>query len=168
MKLINRKQYKNGITYLALIVIVFIIDFPFFQMVTTSFKTRQEAMGSIKFLPGKISLENIFSVLVRTNFLHDIFNSVVISICSMVFCILIAVIAGYALSRFRGKVFSWYSIMLLMLQLFPAVLLLIPMFVIFIQLRIVDTLFACIIAYTTRNLAFSIWMIKGFLVFHPF
>jgi ABC-type glycerol-3-phosphate transport system permease component len=55
-----------------------------------------------------------------------------------------------------------------MLQLFPAILLLIPLFVIFTALNLVDTLLGCILAYTTTNLAFSIWMIKGFMDSIPF
>ncbi|MDR1904049.1 MAG: carbohydrate ABC transporter permease [Treponema sp.] len=164
----TKRHYKNALTYLALILIVFIVDFPFFQMLTVSFKTRQEAMGSTKLFPEKINLQNIALVWNNTDFPHDIFNSIIVAVFSTGFCIVIAIIAGYAISRFRGRIFSGYSIMLLMLQLFPAVLLLIPMFVIFARLNLMDTLFACILAYTTRNLAFSIWMIKGFMDSIPF
>jgi ABC-type glycerol-3-phosphate transport system permease component len=159
---------KNLLTYLALSLIVFVVDFPFFQMLSVSFKTRGEALGSTKFFPQRLSFDNIIRVWMDTDFPHNIMNSVIVTISSTILCVLVAIIAGYALSRFRGRVFSGYSILLLMLQLFPSILLLIPLFVIFTSLGLVDSLFACVLAYTTTNLAFSIWMIKGFMDSIPF
>jgi ABC-type glycerol-3-phosphate transport system permease component len=168
MRLRNRHLVKDVLTYLALVIIILIVDLPFLQMLSVSFKTRQEALGSTKFFPSRINLENIKAVWLRTDFSRNILNSVIVALSTTICCIVIAIIAGYALSRFRGKVFSGYAILLLLLQLFPSVLLLIPLFVIFTSLNLVDTLFACILAYTTGNLAFSIWMVKGFMDSIPF
>jgi ABC-type glycerol-3-phosphate transport system permease component len=168
MRLILKKRFKNILTYAALILIVLFVDLPFFQMLSVAFKGRQEALSSTKFFPERIKWDNIALVWGRTDFSRNIMNSVIVAVSSTLCCIIIAVIAGYALSRFRGKVFSGYAILLLLLQLFPTILLLIPLFVIYTSLGLVDTLFACILAYTTGNLAFSIWMIKGFMDTIPF
>jgi ABC-type glycerol-3-phosphate transport system permease component len=159
---------KDVFTYIGLVLIILIVDLPFLQMISVSFKTRQEALGSVKFFPQHFSLDNIANVWLHTDFPNNIFNSVIVSIATTVSCVIIAIIAGYALSRFQGKVFSGYAILLLLLQLFPSILLLIPLFVIFTSLGLVDTLLACVLAYTTTNLAFSIWMIKGFMDSIPF
>jgi len=168
MKLLHRNQLKNGLTYFALIVSIFLVDLPFFQMFSVSFKNRNEALTSGKFFPEKMSLSNLMIVWSRTDFPRNLLNSLIVALATTFFCIVIAVIAGYALSRFRGKVFSGYAILLLLLQLFPGFLLLIPLFVIFTTLGLVDTLIACILAYTTINMAFSIWMVKGFMDTIPF
>ena len=168
MSLLTRKQRKNIPIYLALIIIVIFIDFPFFQMFSMSFKSKMEIYESLDLLPRKISFENISYIWNKTGFALSVYNSAVVSLTSMFCCIIVAVIAGYALSRFRGKTFSVFSVFLLMLQMFPLILLLIPMFIIFSRLRLVDTLFSVVVAYTTRNLAFSIWMIKGFMDSIPF
>ncbi|MDR2369986.1 MAG: carbohydrate ABC transporter permease [Treponema sp.] len=168
MKLHNRHLVKDILTYLALVVIILIVDLPFLQMLSVSFKTRQEALGTTKFFPNQLNLGSIKTVWLRTDFSRNIFNSIIVALSTTICCIVIAIIAGYALSRFRGKVFSGYAILLLLLQLFPSILLLIPLFVIFTSLNLVDTLFACILAYTTGNLAFSIWMVKGFMDSIPF
>lgn len=168
MKFGKGKHVKNALTYAALILIILVVDLPFFQMFSVSFKSRQEALSSTKFFPEHISFNNIISVWTRTDFPRNLMNTVVVAISSTLCCILIAVIAGYALSRFRGRVFSGYAVLLLLLQLFPSILLLIPLFVIFTSLGLVDTLLACVLAYTTTNLAFSIWMIKGFMDSIPF
>jgi ABC-type glycerol-3-phosphate transport system permease component len=168
MRLKNRKSIKDTATYIGLSVIIIIVDFPFFQMLSVSFKTRAEALGSAGFFPRSLSSDNIIRVWMQTDFPHNILTSLIIAVSATICCITIAVIAGYALSRFKGRVFSGYAILLLMLQLFPAILLLIPLFVIFTALNLVDTLLGCILAYTTTNLAFSIWMIKGFMDSIPF
>jgi ABC-type glycerol-3-phosphate transport system permease component len=168
MKLGNRKTIKDILTYIGLAIIVIIVDFPFFQMVSVSFKTRAEALGTTGFFPQHISIDNIVRVWMQTDFPHNILNSVIVAVSTTICCIIIAVIAGYALSRFRGKVFSGYAVLLLMLQLFPAILLLIPLFVILTSMGLVDTLLGCILTYTTTNLAFSIWMVKGFMDSIPF
>jgi ABC-type glycerol-3-phosphate transport system permease component len=168
MRLRNRKTIKDALTYIGLLMIIIIVDFPFFQMVSVSFKTRAEALGSSTFFPRRASGDNIIRVWMQTDFPHNILNSLIVAISATICCIIIAVIAGYALSRFKGKIFSGYAVLLLMLQLFPAILLLIPLFVIFTALNLVDTLAGCIVAYTTANLAFSIWMIKGFMDSIPF
>jgi ABC-type glycerol-3-phosphate transport system permease component len=167
-KLNRSGKIKNFFTYIGLIVIVIIVDLPFFQMVSVSFKTRAEALGSVKFFPEHISLTNIVTVWSRTDFPVNILNSTIVTICTTILCVMVAIIAGYALSRFRGKVFSFYQVLLLMLQLFPSILLLIPLFVIFTGLRLTDTLASLILAYTTMNLSFSIWMVKGFMDSIPF
>ena len=168
MRLKSKKHIKNGLTYLALIIAIVVLDLPFFQIFSVTFKTRQEASTSTRFFPRQISLESLRRVLVATDFPLNLRNSIIVSIATTIFCIIIAVIAGYALSRFRGKVFSGYAILLLLLQLFPGILLLIPLFVIFTSLGLVDNLISVILAYTTINLAFSIWMIKGFMDTIPF
>ncbi|MDR0601443.1 MAG: carbohydrate ABC transporter permease [Treponema sp.] len=167
-KLRVRHYIKDGLTYLCLILIIIVVDLPFFQMVSVAFKTKAEVVNTTSFFPKQFSLENIINVWVFTDFSRNILNSIIVAASATVFCIVIAVIAGYALSRFRGRVFSMYSILLLMLQLFPSILLLIPLFVIFTSLGLVDNLLACVLAYTTTNLAFSIWMVKGFMDSIPF
>jgi ABC-type glycerol-3-phosphate transport system permease component len=165
---LSKKTIKDILTYAALALVVIIVDLPFFQMISVSFKTRAEALSSISFFPEHFSLGNIINVWTRTDFPRNILNSIIVALSTTVFCIAIAIIAGYALSRFKGRFFSAYSVLLLLLQLFPSVLLLIPLFVIFSSLHLVDTLFGTVLAYTTMNLSFSIWMVKGFMDTIPF
>ena len=168
MRSASKKHVKNGLTYIALIIIILLVNIPFFQIFSVSFKSRQEALSSARFFPERISVASFINVMGATDFPLNLRNSIIASLSSTFFCIIIAVIAGYALSRFKGKIFSGYAMLLLVLQLFPSVLLLIPLFVIFSGLGLVDNLLSVILAYTTVNLAFSIWMIKGFMDTIPF
>ena len=121
----RRERRADILTYIALIFIVLFINIPFIQMVLTAFKTRTEALTSRALLPEHWSVESIITVLTKSNFALNMWNSFKVSICVTILCILIAIMAGYAISRFRGRIFSAYTTFMLILQLFPGVLMLI-------------------------------------------
>ncbi len=163
----NRERIKNMFTYIALAVIILIADLPFISMVGTALKKKSESF-SPALLPRAPSLENFAYVLRETIYARYVLNSLVIACTVTLACIVVASVAGYALSRFRSGFFSFYSILLLILQMFPGVLLLIPLFVIYSKLGMADTHLAVMISYTTINLPFSIWMLKGYFDTIPF
>ncbi len=164
----QRKLYGNLITYLVLILLIFLINLPTISMVGTSLKAKDEALRTSSLFPRVPHFENLYNVVAKTAFGRNVINSLIVSTSVTLFCIAIASFAGYAISRFRGGVFSFYSTLLLMLQMFPLILLLIPLFIIFKTMRLIDTPFSVILAYTAWNLPFSIWMLKGFFDSIPF
>lgn len=163
-----RERRKDALTYVALVFIVLFINIPFIQMVLTALKPRVEALSSRSLLPKTWSVESFITVLTKSNFALNLWNSFKVSICVTVLCILIAIMAGYAISRFKGRVFNAYTTFMLILQLFPAVLMLIPLFVTFKAIGLNDTHWALIIAYTAGQMPFSIWLLKGFFDSIPF
>lgn len=158
----GKKIFKNAWVYLVIIIVVYIINIPFMSMVGTSLKTKAAAMSTTSLLPKVWTLENYVYVFKGTTFAVNLLNSFYVSILVTLSCIFIAAMAGYALSRFRGKFFSGYSVFMLLLQMFPGVLLLIPLFIIYNQLNIINTPMSVILSYLAINLPFSIWMLKGF------
>ena len=164
-KTVNKSRRKRKVdiwTYIALTIITVVVNLPFLQMLMTAFKSRLEAISSTNFFPKQISFESFANVLSTSDFLANMFNSLKIALVVTILCILFAVMAGYAVSRFRGTVFSVYTTFMLVLQLFPGVLMLIPLFIIFRTLGLIDNHLSTILAYTAANLPFSIWLLKGF------
>ncbi len=157
-----KKILLDILTYAALVIIIFCVDLPFISMFGTALKGRSEALSSPALFPAEWKFDSFGQVLTGTTFGNNIFNSAVVAVTVTVCCIMFAVCAGYAISRFRGVVFNFYSVFVLLLQMFPGTLMMIPLFVIFKNLNMVDTLYSVMFAYTTLNLPFSIWMTKGF------
>jgi multiple sugar transport system permease protein len=157
-----RQRRADRWSYLALTIIVLAVNLPFLQMLMTAFKSRLEAISTTDFFPKQLSLESFSVVLTNSDFLANMINSLKIALLVTAFCILFAVMAGYAVSRFRGAVFNAYTTFMLILQLFPGVLMLIPLFIIFRTMGLIDSHWSTILAYTTSNLPFSIWLLKGF------
>lgn len=160
----KKKITLDILTYVALILIVLCVDLPFISMFGTALKGRSEALSSLELIPklSEWKFDSFIQVMTGTRFGFNMLNSAIVSVTVTVFCIAFAVCAGYALSRFKGKIFNLYGIFVLLLQMFPAVLMMIPLFVIFKSLNLVDKLPSVMLAYTSLNLPFSIWMTKGF------
>jgi multiple sugar transport system permease protein len=162
MKRKNRERINHSIVYAVLIVTGFLINLPIISMMGTALKEPSQALMDTNLLTWPPNFRNFSDIFSHTTFGRSIFNSAFVSVTVTVLCMFIASLAGYAISRFKGRVFSWYLTLLLVLQMFPGVLLLIPLFVIFKGLGLINTLFSVILSYLTLNLPFSIWMLKGF------
>ncbi len=157
-----RRTTGNVLTYIALALIVFVINIPVLSMIGTGLKSKSEALSDTALIPRHPDFRNFYEVFTRTTFARNLLNSAVVALTVTAACIMAASMGGYALSRFRSRIFAFYSYSLLVMQMFPAILLLIPLFVVLQFLKLVDTLYSVILSYTALNLPFSLWMMKGF------
>lgn len=159
------KKIVSIIIYVVLAAILIIMLLPLISMIGTAIKTHDAALTTVSLFPEKLgdfSLENFGNVLIQSGFAKNLLNSIIVSLTVTVACIFCAAPAGYAISRYKGPYFKVYSILLLLLQMFPIMLMLMPQYLVFTKLHLTDTLWSVIISYTTSNLAFSIWLLKGF------
>ncbi len=165
----GRLKLKSAVSALlrhaVLIVLVLSINLPILSMIGTALKPKGEALSTTNLLPafGHWSLENFSTVLRFSDFPRNLLNSLVVSLSVALICVLIGAMSGYAISRFRRiRFFRWFATLLLILQIFPSVLLLLPLYIIFSRLGLTNSLMGLVICYTTLNLAFSIWMMTSF------
>jgi multiple sugar transport system permease protein len=160
----KRSTLHNALIYLLLIVLTAIIFFPIFWMISTAFK-EVEAAAEIPphWIPETFTLENFRNLLKdRSGFLTFTKNSFIVCTGTTLVCIVCASLTGYGLSRMRFKGRTAVMISILSTQMFPLSLILIPMYMLFRRLHLIDTYTGLIIAFTTFGLPFSIWMMKGF------
>ncbi|NLS01720.1 carbohydrate ABC transporter permease [Rhizobium sp. P38BS-XIX] len=148
--------------FAIMVVIVVIINFPIIVIVANSFQTTEQIMMSRSVIPQHFSLANYQFLWSQTSFLRFLLNSVIVSGGSMLCGIVAASMAGYALSRFKGPVLSIYSKALFVIQMFPIILALIPLFMVFRALELVNSPIPVIIIYTVVHLPFATWMAKAF------
>ncbi|MDO4274529.1 MAG: carbohydrate ABC transporter permease [Eubacteriales bacterium] len=163
----NRIIYKinNVVIYIVFAVILLVLLLPLISMFGTAIKTHDAALMTVSLFPEKLadlSFENFGYVMLKVGFGKNMLNSVIVSIVVTLACIFCAAPAGYAISRYHGPYFRIYSVFLLLLQMFPIMLMLMPQYLIFTKMHITNSLLSVIISYTTSNLAFSIWLLKGF------
>jgi len=166
--ILKRKHWLNILTYLALIILIFLVNLPFLSMLGTALKSRAEALSSVRLFPREIHFENFVYVITKTNYSRNLLNSFVAASTATISCVVLASLGGYTISRFRSRFFTFYSFFLLVIQMFPLILFLIPLFIIFNTFNLIDTLGSVILSYTAINLPFSIWMLKGFFDTIPF
>ena len=141
---------------------------PMTWMLATSLKTQfAAAQYPPEWIPRHPTLEQYYKLLSPRNevgreFLRYLLNSLWVSTATTVLGVLVGVPAAYAFSRFRfpGRHVLFYAV--LVRNMFPAVVFLIPLFILMRWLRLVNTPGSLILTYLTFGLPLSIWLLKGF------
>lgn len=156
------------IVYLVLALAVAVLLFPVFWMVSSSLKPSTEMFArNITLLPKVVSWQNYIAVWTQTPFAVYFWNSFKVATISTLLALVVSMYAAYAMARinFPGK--NLFGIALLVTQMFPGILFVIPLFQIIKALNLFDTHYALIIAYVAYALPFSIWMMRGFFAAIP-
>lgn len=164
MRRLSKKQHT--VTLAILIVFLLVFMFPVVWMFLTSFKTEQEYFSYPPvFLPGDFSLRNYVNAMAfppdGRGGLQGLRDSLIIAISTTIASVVMGALAAYSLSRFNtgGENFSFW---ILSTRMMPPIAAALPLFLIFKQLRLLDTHLALIIANTIFNLPFVVWLLKGF------
>jgi ABC-type glycerol-3-phosphate transport system permease component len=157
-------------SYLMILLFCFLFALPVLSMLGTSLKTSSDALSTVSLFPApnRIYFGNFVQVMRDASFERNLWNSFVVSIAATFVSVAVAALAGYAVSRFKGWAFTAFILLLLMLQMLPSMLVMVPIFLIYKGLNINNTLFGLVICYATSSLAFCIWMLKGFFDSVPF
>ncbi|MGX1308754.1 sorbitol/mannitol transport system permease protein [Amorphus suaedae] len=150
---------KLGVTIVAW-AIGFLIFFPVLWTVLTSFKTEAEAIASPpSFLFFNWTLENYAEVQQRSDYFRHFWNSVVISLGSTVLGLAIAIPAAWSMAFVPGRRTKDVLMWMLSTKMLPPVGVLIPIYLIFRDLGLLDTVFGLVIVLMLINLPIIIWML---------
>ena len=159
-----KKVVKSILFYLLLLVIGFLIVLPIISVIGTAFKGKAEILTNNNLFPHQFTLENFYRVFETTPFLLYVKNSVLIAVSASLIVAVFSCLAGYAISRYSRRIrfFRYYSSLFLILQMFPGVLVLIPLVLVFTQVHLNDTVLGLTIIYISSNIPFCTWLISGF------
>ena len=158
-----RRLTSTTLTYVVLIVFAVIAVFPVTRIITISLRPGDRLLStSLDFIPDDASLQNYQTLLLETPFLRWVLNSVLVSLVVTVTGVALASTAGYALSRYRFPGRSGFLSGLLVTQMFPATMLLLPLYVVLIYLELLNSYFGLIVIYAATALPFCVWQMKGY------
>ncbi|HYW58128.1 MAG TPA: carbohydrate ABC transporter permease [Polaromonas sp.] len=136
--------------------------FPIAWMLLVSLKTQREALT----LPPALWFQPVFeaysAVWTRAGFVPALINSVLVSCFTLVICIAVGLLAGYAISRYRFKGANAILFGLLMTRIFPPVALVTPYYLNMQWLGLQDSVFGLGMAYVAMNTPLAVWMLKGY------
>jgi len=154
---------RSALSYLVLFVFTVFALYPLTRIVTIALRPGDQLLStSLAFIPPGATLANFRILLTSTPFLRWLVNSTIIALAVTLTGVALASTAGYALSRFR---FSGRSSMLnglLVTQMFPATMLLLPLYLILIKLSLINSYLGVVIIYTATALPFCIWQLKAY------
>jgi multiple sugar transport system permease protein len=159
----KRKLYLIP-TYFLVICYVLFLGFPFLWMFTTSLKSPYELLQLDQSLfPEGIYLQNYVDILEKRGLINAAKNSLVIAVCTTILTTIFAVPAGYAIARLR-KVFSGAATgWILVSQVFPVSLIIIPLFMAVRRVGLLDSIWGLVLVYLVAALPFALWMLKGYV-----
>lgn len=150
-------------TYAVLSVFIVIFLFPIYWMAVSSFRDNSELMSlPPKFSPIGGSFQNYIKLFHMSEFMTYFKNSVLVASSTVLLTILVAILAGYALSRFDFRYKSLLMTALISIQIFPTTVIIISLFTFYRDLGMLNTYRGLILADTVNALPFSIWLIKSF------
>tara|TARA_B100000989_G_scaffold198671_1_gene150081 strand:- start:1723 stop:2916 length:1194 start_codon:yes stop_codon:yes gene_type:complete len=160
--------FFDFLTLFGILFFSFIILFPFYMMIITSFKTQIALLVnplnfSIDLGQDLKDLFNSYFVIFKSyNFAKYILTSTIVSVGTVIITLIFAIPAAYAIARlnFFGKTF--FSTSILVIYMFPAIVLVIPLYTIFSQLGLRNSIEGLLIVYTATTLPVAIYMLQGY------
>jgi multiple sugar transport system permease protein len=160
---------KRSIVYwLILSPLVVLILFPYAVMITTAIKPGDEIMTfPPTWFGSTVQLSNFVEMWDKVAFGQALANSLYVALASTALCLLIAIPAGYAMSRFRFAGQGGYRMFLLITQMLSPIVLVIGIFRLMALLGLVDRLNSLVVTYAAFNLAFSVWMLQSYFATIP-
>jgi multiple sugar transport system permease protein len=155
----------KGAKIAGFVVFIPAVGFPFYWMIVSSFKSLQELLlhpANLGMDLGKIDLHAYSEVLFEQGFARYILNSAYVSLVTVILSLALATFGAYAVTRLRFKGRSFMSYSILLIYMFPAVVLVIPLYVIFAKMGLRDSLHALILVYLAQTLPVALYMLRSY------
>ncbi len=154
--------------YVALAAYVAFLGFPLLWLASAALKgPRELADPSSGLLPAAPTLQNFTDAVERAGLVQSAWNSAQVAAGTTVLVLLMALPAAYALARFRTRLKPIANGWVLVSQVFPVVLVVIPLFLILRQFRLVDSLVGLTLVHAVYALPFALWMLQGYIAAIP-
>jgi len=164
----RRRPVSGALRHVLLIVGALIMLTPFVYMVSTSFKSQAYVLTiPPQFVPDPATLDNYVQVLTTQNFAAYFMNSVVVSLTSTVVSVLISSMMAYAFARFRFPGRELLFRLVLVGLMVPAMMLIIPQFILAKQLGLIDSLQGLIVFYVAASISLNTFLLRGFFASIP-
>ncbi|MGW2144300.1 carbohydrate ABC transporter permease [Nonomuraea bangladeshensis] len=150
--------------YAALAAYVVFLAFPLLWLLSTALKTPQEmALADPTWIPREPTLSNFTDAFGEQDLVGAAVRSLGVALAASLITVLISLPAAYAMARYRGLVNKIAIGWVLVSQVFPFILIIIPLFMILRDLDLVNTLPGLVVVHVTFTLPFALWMLQGYV-----
>ena len=162
----RRRPVSVGLVvrYVVLLGTIALTIFPLVWLVITSLRYSADIFAvPVHILPESVTLSQYVNVFAQYGLATYLWNTVVVSILTVVFVTLLSVPCAYAMARFRLPGQRIVVSLLLIMRMIPVVALAIPLFAVFANIGLLDTRTALVITHTAAKLPVAIWLLIGFI-----
>lgn len=154
--------------YIALFCFMVFLGFPFLWLISTAFKSDRELNSlGVHLIPTQPTLDNFVVAMQSQGLTQAALNSILVSLGTTLVVVLISVPGAYVMARYRGKIRTAGVGWILVSQIIPVPIIIIPMFFILRDLGLFDSLGGLGIVYVVYSLPFSLWLLQGYVAGIP-
>ncbi len=158
-----RRRLTDVLVWLAGLAITLFAIFPIVWALLTSLKEEAAIITTqMQYIPESITFQNYVDIWTRSNFPILLTNSAITTAMTVVICAVLGTLASYAIARFQFRGRRELMLFYLVIRMFPAVMIIIPLFILMRNVGLLDSRLGLALAYTTFLLPVFIWMMKGF------
>ena len=153
--------------------LIIFVAVPLYVIVVSSFKPLKDVSGQWTWWPENFTIAPYITMWETVPLANYFVNSVIISVSATALALTFGILAAFALTRLRWRGQRAFSLIVLSTQMFPGILFLLPLYLIFVQIQrvfgvqLIGNYGGMIITYTTFALPFAIWMLMGFFAAMP-
>lgn len=165
----KKKTTIRVFQYLALAMFLIFLGFPLLWLISTAFKSSAEINSfSVNLIPLQPTVENFVAAVERQGLVRAAGNSIIVAVATTVITTVLAIPGAYVMARYQGKLRTIGVGYILVSQIFPVILVIIPLFLLLRSIGLVDSLVGLIIVNTVYTLPFSLWMLQGYVAAIPY
>jgi arabinogalactan oligomer/maltooligosaccharide transport system permease protein len=158
-----RSYWKQAILLFLLIVITIATLYPVLTVITVSLRPADRLLStSLEIIPDDATFQNYVLLFTEHPFGRWLLNSTIVAAAVTIFATALASTAGYAFSRFRFPGYKVGMSLLLITQMFPATMLLLPLFLMLAKLELINSYIGLMVVYSATALPFTVWQMKGY------
>lgn len=158
-----KKNTARLTNYAVLILICVVVAFPIYWMFLTSISNQRDMYSADPpLLPLRIQTDAFSDLLASSNINNWLINTLIVAGSTSLVTVLISIHGGYSLSRFNFKGATFFGLLLLATQMLPEALIIVPIYIIFRSLQLLESLFALVIINTAFTVPIGIWIMKGY------
>ncbi|MEV5967081.1 carbohydrate ABC transporter permease [Kribbella sp. NPDC051952] len=158
----------RALQYVAVLCYLIFLGFPLLWLISSSLKSPREfASITPSLLPKNVDFSNYTDALSEQGLIRGLGNSLQISILTTILVLIVALPVSYALARFRSRLRPITNGWILVSQVFPVILIVIPLFMLLRPLHLTNTIPGVVIVYMVWSLPFALWMLQGYVAAVP-
>ena len=153
---------QTVLTYTLIGLILFIFMIPIYLIVASSLKPASEMFSRPPTVFFKPTLQHYIDLFTLRPFHRNILNSLIVTIGSTIFSVAVGALGAFALARIRHPRINDAAFWILSMRMFPPIAVVVPYYIIFKSIGLLDTPLALIIVYSTATIPLTVWLMKGF------
>ena len=158
-----RASWREHAYHAVLWLVALVFFAPIAWIILSSFKTADQILATPPVLLFRPTLDNYVQLFARESFLHQLFNSLFLSVSAVLVAVAVSFLAAFSFSRFKPAGTDFLMFLLLSIRMLPGSAAILPVYLMYVGFGWKDTYAGMILFYAMFSIPFSVWILKGFI-----